>query len=243
MRRASSPGADGITWREYRHDLNARLALLSQELRDGTWKPHPPKENRRRSFSGKEFLFVIPTVEERIVHRAMRNVIEPILEAHTFLDFVSGYRPGRNRLTSVRQAMAYLASGKSVVADIDVANATGHVTLDEPIDWLADWISDGTFLQSVRQALQALPTPMCPGSGLAPLLINLRLVPVDWALSGLNVVRFADNYCIFCDSIEDAKQAFELLRYLIATRGLGIAHNKSKIRSDANPEDLFLIAG
>ena len=53
-------------------------------------------------FTGKVLDLLVPTVEDRIVHRAMRNCVEPILEERAFADFVSGSdrRPGRAACTT-----------------------------------------------------------------------------------------------------------------------------------------------
>jgi RNA-directed DNA polymerase len=244
MRRRSSPGADGITWRAYRQGLDDRLANLAHRLKTGSWMPGPAKLVNMRGFTGTEFPVNVPTTEDRIVHRAMLNCIEPILEARAFLDFVSCFRPGRNRLTSVRQAMRHFAAGLTYVADIDVSNVSGNVTADDAVDWLARWISDGPFLSRVRLALAALPNrALCQGSGLAPLLINLRLVPADELLKHLAIVRFADNYCVFCRSASEAEQAFDLIRSALKASGLAPSAAKSGVRVGVNPEDLFLLAG
>ncbi len=243
MRRRSAPGIDGITWRQYRQDFHFHLESLSERLSTDEWGPGPIKLVRLQTFTGRERIIVVPTVEDRIVHRAMRNCIEPILESYAFLDFVSGYRFGRNRLTSVRQAMHYFADGRKWIVDIDIEDASGHVAVNEVIEWLACWISDGSFLYRVRKALEGLPGPLFPGGGLTPLLLNLRLVPVDHALKNLSVVRFVDNYAVFCSSIEEALEVFEIVREVLAKNHLAPAQGKSRVRNDANPEDLFLIGG
>ena len=243
MRRGSAPGCDGITWRQYRQDLHTHLDALSLRLQDNTWQPSPVKQISVQTFTGKTVPVGIPTVEDRIVHRAMRNCIEPILETYAFLDFVSGYRLGRNRLTAVRQAMNYLNEGRTWIADIDIQDAAGHVTIPEVIEWLACWISDGSFLKRVGRALTGLPNPLYPGSGLSPLLLNLRLVPIDDAIKHLCVVRFADNYTIFCHSLIEAQDAFEAAQQAMSAHNLAPAPQKSRIRQNANPEDLFLIGG
>jgi RNA-directed DNA polymerase len=241
MRRRSSPGADLVTWKKYRHNLGVRLTTLAESLSRLQWRPGPVRLQRIESFGGKVFQVAVPTVEDRIVHRAMRNCIEPILEVHAFRDFVSGFRPRRNRLTSVRQAMTYLEKGYSWVADLDVKNVSGGSTVDEAIDWLARWISDGSFLRLVRVALSGLPTPLCPGGGLTPLLINLRLVPIDFLVEHLPVIRFTDNYCVMGRSEEEARTAFRVIEKALAEHSLAIS--KSAIYKAPNPEDLFLFGG
>jgi len=243
MRRQSSPGADGVSWANYRQGLRERIEALSRALTTGSWRPGPVRPVVVTTYTGKPMTVLIPTVEDRIVQRALRTAVEPVLEAGAFAPWVSGFRPGRNRITAIRDVAAHLAAGFSYVADLDVAQVSAGSTAAEVTDWLARYVSDGTFLACFRTALTALPEPLAPGSGLAPLLINLRLSRVDALLGGMAVVRFADNYCVFTTSRPAARAAFERVTAALATAGLRPHPGKSQIRSSPNPEDLFLIAG
>src|SRR5262249_62358535 len=115
--------------------------------------------------------------------------------------------------------------------------------VEEVVDWHAEHIHDGTFLARVRTALGGMPSPLAPGSGLAPLLINLRLSQVDTLVSGLPVVRFADNYAAFCATQAAAQQAFGVISDALLRYRLRPNEAKSRIRAEANIEDLFLIEG
>lgn len=243
MRRCSSPGADRVTWAVYRRGLDERLVALADRMRDGSWSPGPLRELTSTTFTGKRMPLAIPTVEDRIVHRAMRNAMEPVLEAEAFAGFVSGYRPGRNRLTSVAQAARYIEQGCTWIADVDVRAVSEGGSTEEVIGWLRCWIKDGTFLRRVRTALDVLPSPIVPGTGLAPLLINLRLVPVDLRLGHLRVVRFCDDYCLFANTRAEADAAFEAAAAALHVIGLSPSESKSRVHAVMNPEDLFLIAG
>lgn len=243
MRKASSPGVDGVTWKQYRQNLQPNLIALSERLHKKTWEPSPVRVINVTLRTGKERTLVVPVVEDRIVHRAMKNALQPVLETRAFLDFVIGFRPGRTRLTALRKAMQYINQQQTFVADIDVANVSEQVTVSEASSWIANWISDASFLRLIVTALAGLPTPLSLGGGLSPLLIDLRLVPTDWKLSNLNVIRVADNYCVFCDTQEKAKEAFEFVQECLKESGLTPSPEKSSIRSMTNPEDLFLVAG
>jgi RNA-directed DNA polymerase len=149
MRRSSAPGLDGVTWADYREGLRHRLAALAGRLGDGTWSPSPLREVEITSYTGKVFTAVIPTVEDRIVHRAMRHALDPILDRRVLREWVSAYRPGRNRVTALRQADAYVTYGQCWLADIDVAGASAGGTTF--VEWLAAYVTDGSFL--------AMPSP------------------------------------------------------------------------------------
>ncbi|WP_370018507.1 hypothetical protein [Planotetraspora sp. GP83] len=208
-RRRSCPGADGMTWADYRRAAAIRIPRLARALREGAWRPGPLRINPLPTYSGKELPCVIPTVEDRLVHRAMRNAVEPVLEAGVFADWVSGYRPGRNRITALRQAMAWADQGFTSVADVDVAHVSHGSDPEQVTSWLAVHVHDGTFLDRFRTALAGLPSPLAPGTGVSPLLINLRLSRADRLLPDLRLVRFADNYCAFAASRTEAERAME----------------------------------
>jgi hypothetical protein len=245
MRRAGGPGADGLTWAGYRVGLRERLAALSARLRDGSWQPGPLRPVEITSYTGKVFPAVVPTVEDRIVHRAMRRAVEPILETRVLADWVSAYRPYRNRITALRQADAHTTSGLRWVADVDVAGASTGGTPEQFVDWLAAHVTDGSFLRLFRRAITALPSPLVPGSGLWPVLFHLRLAQADAQLTGWPVVRFADNYLIFAADDAGATAGFAAITAALASVGLHPHPRKSRIRPphQANTEDLFLIDG
>lgn len=245
MRRASSPGADGVTWAEYRQGLRDRLTDLATRLRTGVWAPGPLREVAITAYTGKVFAAVVPTVEDRIVHRAMRAALEPVMERCVLADWVSGFRTARNRVTALRQADAHVLSGLAWVADVDVAGASAGGTVDQLVTWLAEYVRDGSFLDMFRRAMAGLPTPLVPGSGLWPVLFHLRLARVDAALDGLAVVRFADNYAAFAADRATAERAYGRIAAALATVGLHPSARKSGLRPPhlANPEDLFLIDG
>ncbi len=209
-----------MSWASYRQGLRERLVKLAERLRDGSWQPGPLRYVVIPTYTGKPMPSVIPTVADRVVHRAMRMAVEPVLEASAFAEWVSGYRPRRNRLTALRQAAAYLDAGFRWVADVDVASVSTGSHAGEVTDWLAAHVRDGSFLARFRTALAGLPEPIVSGTGLAPLLINLRLSRVDAHLGQLRVVRFADNYCAFAPTRAEAEAAFDAITAALATVGL-----------------------
>ncbi|HEX8629677.1 MAG TPA: reverse transcriptase domain-containing protein [Catenuloplanes sp.] len=245
MRRSGSPGADGLTWAGYRHGMRERLAELAARLRAGTWTPEAVRFVDITSYTGKVFPAVIPTVQDRIVHRAMRRALDPILDHLVLHDWVSAYRPNRNRITALRQAEQHLRAGRRWVADVDVAGASTGGTVEQCVDWLAEYVTDGSFLSVFRRALDGLPSPLVPGTGLWPVLFHLRMSRVDAVLQERPVVRFADNYLIFTATQADAVEAFGAVTAALAPLGLHPHPGKSRIRAphQANAEDLFLIDG
>jgi RNA-directed DNA polymerase len=239
MRRGGSPGADGITWAQYRDGLDEKIAVLSGRLRDGTWNPGPVRTLTIPSW-GKTLPLAIPPAEDRIVHRAVRLAAEPALElTGAYPPWMYGWRPRAGRVEALSAAAAHLAAGRTWVADLDVAAATSGATRQDVMSWAARWISDGSFLGLVRLITASLPAPLSPGSGLTPMLTNLRLAQADQQLARLAVIRFTDNYTVFCASRREAGHAAEQVTEALAAAGLHPNQAKSKIWQP-NPEDLYL---
>ncbi|MFF4924220.1 reverse transcriptase domain-containing protein [Kitasatospora sp. NPDC001261] len=237
MGRTGAPGADGMSWHAFRQDMPRRLAELSGRLADGTWQPHPVREVVFDGW-GKQMRLAVPTVTDRIVHRALRAAAEPVLERDAYPPWMFGWRPRRGRPQAVAAAAAHLQAGRTWVADLDVAAASSGVPLEQALHSIARFIHDGTYLALLRRALTALPDPLAPGSGLAPMLTNLRMTPVDEALADLPVVRLTDNYTVFSPTRADAEHAWQRTVQALAEHGMRPAPAKSKIWCP-NPEDLY----
>ncbi|MBC2879326.1 RNA-directed DNA polymerase [Streptomyces sp. TYQ1024] len=237
MNRTSAPGAGGMTWKEFRHHLPARLAELSRQLREGTWRPKPVRTAVFDAW-GKEYQLSIPTVVDRVVHRAVRNALEPVLDRDAYPPWMFGWRRRAGRPLAVAAAAGHLEAGRAWVVDIDVAAATRGVCLEQAVTSVARFVHDGTLLALLRRILAGLPNPLAPGSGLTPMLTNLRMSPVDRALDDVAVVRLTDNYTVFCTTRTDAETAWQRTVAALADHGMKPAPAKSKIWRP-NPEDLY----
>ncbi|MEV3925893.1 reverse transcriptase domain-containing protein [Actinomadura coerulea] len=237
MGRTGAPGPDGMTWRAFRQDMPARLAALSARLTDGSWQPSPARIAEFHAW-GKDYRITIPTVADRVVHRSLRNAVEPVLERDAYPPWMFGWHRRAGRPLAIAAAARHLNSGLPWVADIDVAAASRGVTLDDAVTFVARFVHDGTLLALLRRILAALPDPLAAGSGLNPMLTNLRMTPVDQQLTGLAVVRMTDNYTLFCPTHAAAADAYQHLVDTLAAHGMSPAPGKSKIWRP-NPEDLY----
>jgi group II intron reverse transcriptase/maturase len=105
-RGARTAGIDRITVRRVLLDgAEPFLDQVRKDLRDGTFRPMPvrrvliPKAGK----PGKFRPLGIPTVKDRVVQAAVKNILEPVFEAD-FYPVSYGFRPGK----SVHGAIAHL---------------------------------------------------------------------------------------------------------------------------------------
>jgi RNA-directed DNA polymerase len=69
------------------------------------------------------------------------------------------------------------------------------------------------------------------GAVLSPLLSNIYLDPLDHlvARSGLEMVRYADDFVILCRTPEEASRALELVQQWVSENGLTLHPTKTKV--------------
>jgi retron-type reverse transcriptase len=128
-------------------------------------------------------LLGVPIVKDRVLHMAIKMVLEPILDP-TFSKSSFGFRPGKNQEQAVRQAQAYVKAGKEYVVDIDLSKFFDRINHDRLISRLKGYVKDSRILRLIGMILRGgimidgVRTPSeegsVQGSPLSPLLR-------DWA--------------------------------------------------------------
>jgi RNA-directed DNA polymerase len=91
-------GVDRITVGQIlAHGVESFLDQLREELRAGAYRPSPVRRILipKQGHPGKFRPLGIPTVKDRVVQSAMKNIIEPIFEAD-FAPTSHGFRPGKS---------------------------------------------------------------------------------------------------------------------------------------------------
>lgn len=238
---AGSAGVDGMSVAQFKRKADEYLVRLSSELRDGSYRPKPvrraylpkPGTNERRPLG-------IPTVADRVVQGALRNVIEPIFE-RKFEPSSYGFRPGRGAKDALRHVEQRLKSDAVWVVDADIRRCFDTIPHAGLMVEVAKEIADGKLLALIEGYLKAgvlegtdyseTETGTPQGAVMSPLLANIHLHPVDVAFreAGLDLVRYADDLVILCRSQEEAQRALSLLRLQMIERGLELHPEKTRI--------------
>jgi RNA-directed DNA polymerase len=245
----AATGVDGLTWGEYGRDLEANLEDLHARLHRGAYRASPSRRVYIPKPDGRQRPLGIATLEDKIVQRAVVEVLNAIYE-EDFLGFSYGFRPGR----SPHDALDALAVGiekKKVnwVLDADIRgfyDAIDHEWLRKFVEhriadkrvlrliqkWLnAGVIEDGTWSASEEGAPQ--------GASASPLLANIYLHYVfdlwarQWrrrqAHGEVIIVRFADDVVVGFQYRSDAKQFHEDLVQRFARFNLDLSAEKTRL--------------
>jgi RNA-directed DNA polymerase len=193
----------------------------------------------------------IPTVQDRIVQGAVRHGIEPIFEKE-FAQHSYGFRPGKGCKDALRRVNKLLESGYRYVVDADLKSYFDTIPHDLLLKRVRERVADGRVLKLIEAFLKAKIMEgleqWSPGSGapqgavLSPLLSNIYLNPLDHLMAGLGVemVRYADDFVIFCKTREEATTALERVAAWTAQAGLALHPQKTRIVDAATEKFEFL---
>jgi RNA-directed DNA polymerase len=235
-------GVDGQKAEQYLRESPHRLEQVQDMLRKGQYHPQPVKRVWIPKLGSKELRPLgVPAVEDRVVQTAVRNVIEPIFE-NIFAEHSYGFRPGRGAKDALRRVDHLLDTGRVWVVDADLKGYFDSIPQDKMVEAVAEHIADGAVLELIQRFLkqgvmesgkewQPTEKGTPQGAVISPLLANLYLNPLDhlMAQGGREMVRYADDFVILCQSEQEATEALAQLGQWVAGAGLTLHPTKTRI--------------
>lgn len=234
-------GVDHQTVAMYASNLPTNVEELSERLRKDTYQPQAirrvyipkPGSTEKRPLG-------IPTVRDRVVQAALRQVIEPIFE-QGFAEHSYGFRPGRGCKDALRRVDALLKAGYGYVVDVDLKSYFDTIPHAKLMERVRTRIADGRVLRLIESFLTQgvmeemktwVPTAGSPqGAVISPLLSNVYLDPLDHEMARrkYEMVRYADDFVILCRSEEEAQTALQHVQTWTAQAGLTLHPTKTRI--------------
>ena len=193
LRNQGGAGVDGQSCEDYLKASPQRLPILQAKLKQGNYQPKPVKRVWIPKLGSKELRPLgIPTVEDRVVQTALRNVLEPLFE-RTFAEHSYGFRPGRGAKQALRRVDQLLKSGHHWVVDADLKGYFDSIPQDKMMEAVETQIADGAVLKLIGQMLgqgvmesgkgwQPTETGTPQGAVISPLLANIYLNPLDQSM-------------------------------------------------------------
>ena len=249
-RKDGAAGIDGVTAQDYEEHLAEHLTALLNRFKSGSYRAPPvrrvhiPKEGTKKTRP-----IGIPTLEDKILQRAVQMVLEPIYE-QDFLNCSYGFRPKR----SAHQALEALwrglmRMGGGWVVDLDIQSFFDTVDKAKMRGFLDKRVRDGVLRRTLGKWMKAgvieagkyhRPEHGVPQGGvISPLLSNLYLHEVLdlWfehevkpRLGGAAfMVRFADDAVLVFKQEADARRVLKVLPKRFGRFGLTLHPDKTRL--------------
>ena len=233
-------GVDHVSVERFAEHLDTHLEKLAGALRQGSYQPQAVRRVYIPKPDGTQRPLGIPTVRDRVVQAALRQVLEPICE-RDFAEHSYGFRPGRRCRDALRRVDQLLKAGHWYVVDADLKSYFDTIPHQRLMERVRGKVADGPVLHLLEQFLRQgvmdglqewAPEKGTPqGAVISPLLANIYLDPLDHLVAehGLALVRYADDFVILCRTPEEAQRGLRLVQQWTAENGLTLHPTKTRI--------------
>lgn len=234
-------GVDGKTVRWFKENAERELDHIHNLLVSATYEPMPVHRQYIPKAGSKELRPLgIPTVRDRVVQTALRQVMEPIFEMG-FAEHSYGFRPGRGCRDALRVVGTALKAGFTWVVDADLKSYFDTIPHEKLMALVERHIADPRVLELVRKYLNQkimeelrewTPEKGTPqGAVISPLLANIYLDPLDHLMAekGWKMVRYADDFVVLCRTQEEAQAALAEIRTWVEDAQLTLHPEKTRI--------------
>lgn len=238
-RAKGAAGIDGQSLSDFGERLHEELTRLLLELKEKRYQPQPVKRVTIPKEGGGERKLGIPTVRDRIVQQALRNLLEPLFDVD-FHPSSYGYRKGRSCHDAINKASMFIRQyERRWAVDLDLSKCFDTLSHAQIITQIRKKVTDGSILRLIKLFLESgvmigaeyeATTIGSPQGGvISPLIANIYLDQYDQFMKsrGHRIVRYADDILVLCQSKSAAENALRVSKAYLE-KELELTVNKEK---------------
>ncbi|MFM0243440.1 group II intron reverse transcriptase/maturase [Paraburkholderia sediminicola] len=251
MNRRGASGIDGETTKEFEQDLDTRVQDLCERLKQGAYRAPPVRRVEIPKGPGKVGTrpLGIPTVEDRLLQRAVARILEAVFEAD-FLECSYGFRPGRSPHDALRALRGIIVTKKvGHLYEADIRGYFNHIQHEWLQKMVAHRIGDPVILRLIGKWLNAgfmaggvvtrTEEGSPQGGPISPILANIYLHYVldlwfekkaaRMCEGEAYLTRFADDFVVNFQYRSDADRFAKSLTDRFGKFGLELAEEKKRL--------------
>ena len=249
LKRNAAPGVDGMTWPYYEAGLEEHLQRLHAQVQSGAYRALPVRRKYIPKPDGKQRPLGIAALEDKIVQRAVVEVLNAIYE-EDFLGFSYGFRPGRSQHDALDAlATAIIRTPVNWILDADIRSFFDSVSQDWLVRFMEHRLGDQRIIRLVRKWLKAgvlehgelsvSETGTPQGSVASPLFANVYLHYVfdlwanRWrqreAHGKVIILRYADDVVVGFEHEADARRFWDAMRLRLEEFSLALHPDKTRL--------------
>jgi RNA-directed DNA polymerase len=249
LNRKGASGIDGETIAEFESSLEERIEDLWRRLKAGQYQAPPVRRVEIPKGNGKTRPLGIPTVEDRLLQRAVARILSAIYE-QDFLACSFGYRTGRNPHMALKALRDHIVTGK--VRHVYETDIQGYFTnlnhqwlckmialrIADPVitGLIGKWLKAGVMAHGVVARPDA-GTPQ--GGPISPCLANVYLHYVldlwfekrakRYMQGEAYLTRFVDDFVVAFQYKRDAEHFDRKLKIRLKVFGLSLTPEKTRM--------------
>lgn len=216
--KGSSGGIDGISIQEFDEHIGEHIQEIQQSLKNHTWVPEPylrvyipKKDNEKRKLG-------LLCIKDKIVQQAIKQLIEPRFEK-VFVPNSYAYRPEKGHARAIKYTRHCCRNSKKpIILRLDIDNYFDNINHEILLRRIRPIIADEEIIRLVELCVKmgvvssklqwdSICQGVPQGAVLSPILANFYLHSFDqYVLTRTDkYVRYADDFIIFCDTVEQAQ--------------------------------------
>ena len=249
LNKRGASGVDGETWLNYYEQREERIPQLLSLFKRGRYRAPNIRRVYIHKEPGKFRPLGLPTLEDKILQKAVTNVLTPVYE-QIFYPPSYGFRTGKSQHQALDMLFKEVSfKNKRYIIDADMQNYFGSINHQCLREFLDQRIKDGVIRRMIDKWLKAgileegrvsYPTEGTPQGGtISPLLSNVYLHYVldEWFIEQIQpllqgesfLIRYADDFLLGFTNREDAMRVMKVLPQRLGKYGLTLHPEKTKL--------------